>query len=81
MKLFKKYYFISYSAHHRQSGVWNNWNDVIDCSPMEFIEQCMEAEEEEKRKGYSIDYRFDKYIILSCTRISRRKFKKYNGTY
>ena len=41
----KKYYFISYSS---QSGLnaslWNHWNRVIDCHPIEYLARMRKIE-------------------------------------
>jgi len=38
-----KYYFITYQGENRD-GSYQVWNQVIDCSPMQFLKDNQEAE-------------------------------------
>lgn len=69
-KKINKYYFISYTGHHKQEGHWHSkWNGVINCSPMDFL------------KRLENDTHYDKFVILSCVEITEEDYNKWKGQF
>jgi hypothetical protein len=61
----KKYYFITYQA--KSQGSISTWNQVIDKSPMRFIKDIQEVEE----NGGN---RYRDFVVINTCKISEDDF-------
>lgn len=71
----KKHYFISYGAIRRDDHRLMYWNDVIDITPMEFIERNQVSPDNLGDENYK------HFHIVSCTEITEADFKKWKDKY
>jgi len=72
-----KYYFITYQAKSRRSSIHEHpslWNQVIKGSPMKFIKQVSEVEENGSRSYYN-------FVIINTCEISEEEYIEYNGHF
>ena len=70
-----KYYFITYQASNRH-GVISTWQEVINVSPMEFIEYA--ADTERKSEMGNMYYNF---VIINTCEISEDDFNKFKDCF
>jgi len=68
-----KYYFITYQATNRQ-GTDSIWNQVINVSPMKFIKQVQEVEENGSNTYYN-------FVVINTCEISEEDFNTYDGHF
>jgi hypothetical protein len=68
-----KYYFITYQATNRQGSI-SIWNEVINQSPMEFIKDITDIEEQGSNTYYN-------FVVINTCEISMDEFNKYNGCF
>ena len=70
-----KYYFITYQATNSQGSI-SKWNQVTDKSPMEFIKQVEEAEDQ----GTPFR-RYFGFVVINTCEISVEDFNKYEDEF
>jgi hypothetical protein len=70
-----KYYFITYQATNSQGSI-SKWNQVTDKSPMEFIKQVEEAEDQ--GTPYK---RYFGFVVINTCEISVEDFNKYEDEF
>jgi hypothetical protein len=71
-----KYYFITYQATNLESGNISKWNQVTDKSPMEFIKNVEEAEDQ--GTPYK---RYFGFVVINTCEISVEDFNKYKDEF
>lgn len=72
-----KYYFITYQGQRRDNDPSISiWQDVIDISPMEFLDELLKDENSPDTKSYYNDF----YILNTCE-ISRKDYYKYKDAF
>jgi hypothetical protein len=68
-----KHYFVTYQATNRQGSV-SVWNQVIDTTPMDFIQEV--ALTESTNSG---TYR--NFVVLNTLEISEEEYLKHKGMF
>ena len=69
-----KYYFVTLQAKSR-SGDIQYWNDVINISPMQYVTDNIEAEENASISSY-----YD-YCITNTLEISEEEYNKWKNEF
>jgi hypothetical protein len=69
-----KYYFITYQATSRNGGSVSIWNCVIDESPMKFIKDIEETEE-------NLGSVYCNFVMLNTLEISKDEYNEWNGHF
>ncbi len=68
-----KYYFITYQATNRQ-GTTSCWNQVINVSPMFFIQHLAKVEEAGSQTYYN-------FVVINTCEISAEEYERFKDQF
>jgi len=69
----EKYYFVTYQAEAK-GGHKDSWNQVIHCSPMEFITNVAKVE-------LNGSQTYNQFVVINTCEISKKEFNDYCGRF